>query len=133
MKNWKDRERLGYSIYTTLLRTKRLELHHSIEIKTIYTMCGNTIYSLCQFVKIGERGVWKWFPYMEFWMLCFCILQIAGSSITASVYLPSSVYPPIHRTPHLRNRTSCDHNFWYTCVKWWYLQVFFFHFDFLGC
>ena len=41
------------------------------------------------------------------------------------LYLPSSVYPPIPRTPYLRNRTSCDHNFWYTCVKWWYLQGFF--------
>ena len=26
---------------------------------------------------------------------------------------------------HLRNSIAYDHNFWYTCVKWWYLQVFF--------
>ena len=30
-----------------------------------------------------------------------------------------------------------DHDFWYTCVKWWYIQAFFFffyiYFDFLGC
>ena len=27
--------------------------------------------------------------------------------------------------PYLRNQASSDHNFWYTRVKWWYLQVFF--------
>ena len=31
----------------------------------------------------------------------------------------------IHHTPYLRNRTSYDHNFWYTYVKWWYLQAYF--------
>ena len=28
--------------------------------------------------------------------------------------------------PLLRNCALSNHNFWYTCVKWWYLQVFFF-------
>ena len=32
-------------------------------------------------------------------------------------------------TLYTRKRTSYDCGFWYTCVKWWYLQqVFFFHF-----
>ena len=31
----------------------------------------------------------------------------------------------VGRTPYLRNCTSSNHSFWYTCVKW-YLQVFFF-------
>ena len=35
-----------------------------------------------------------------------------------------SVCLSICRTSYLRNHTSCDHNFWYTCVKWWCLQVF---------
>ena len=48
------------------------------------------------------------------------------------LYLPLSVYPPIHRTPYLRNRTSCDHNFWYTC-KMMVSPGVFFNFDFLGC
>ena len=31
-------------------------------------------------------------------------------------------------TPYLRNSTSYDCGFWYTCVKWWYLQqLFCFH------
>ena len=39
-----------------------------------------------------------------------------------------SVSPSVHCTwsrPYLRNRTSSDHSFWYTYVKWWYLQAFF--------
>ena len=28
--------------------------------------------------------------------------------------------------PYLRNSIAYDHDFWYTCVKWWYLQVLFF-------
>ena len=31
-------------------------------------------------------------------------------------------------TPYLRNCTSYDCGFWYTCVKAWYLQQFFFPF-----
>ena len=38
------------------------------------------------------------------------------------------VCPSICRISYLRNRTSSNHNFWYTSVKWWYLQVFF-HFS----
>ena len=26
---------------------------------------------------------------------------------------------------YLMNRKACDHDFWYTCVKWWYVQEFF--------
>ena len=29
-------------------------------------------------------------------------------------------------TPYLKNHTSFDYHLWYTFVKWWYLQVFFF-------
>ena len=28
--------------------------------------------------------------------------------------------------PYLRNSITYDHDFWYTCVKWWYVQTFFF-------
>ena len=42
----------------------------------------------------------------------------------------------ICHAPYLRNNIAYDHDFWYTCVKWWYLQAFFWVFqnlDFLGC
>ena len=41
----------------------------------------------------------------------------------------------IHHVPYLRNSIAYDHDFWYNCVKWWYLQVFFstfWYFYFLG-
>ena len=31
----------------------------------------------------------------------------------------------ICHTPCFRNSIAYDHDFWYTCIKWWYLQVFF--------
>ena len=29
----------------------------------------------------------------------------------------------IHHVPYLRNSIAYDHDFWYTCLEWWYLQV----------
>ena len=31
----------------------------------------------------------------------------------------------IRHVPYLRNSVAYDHDFWYTWVKWWYLQAFF--------
>ena len=39
-----------------------------------------------------------------------------------------SVQPSVCRATYLRNSKAFDHDFWYTCVKWRYLQGFFFHF-----
>ena len=36
---------------------------------------------------------------------------------------------PVCCTWYLRNYISYDCHLWYTCVKWWYLQVFFFIFS----
>ena len=55
-------------------------------------------------------------------------------SLFLSVHL--SVGLSIRHAAYLRNRTSSDHNIWYTYVKWWYLHAFFSffqNFDFLGC
>ena len=43
-------------------------------------------------------------------------------------FFSPSFYPSVRCAPYLRNRTLSGHNFWYTCVKRWYLQVFFFQF-----
>ena len=67
--------------------------------------------------------------------------QLKSSSTMVSVFswgthLYMSLLPSVRRAPYLRNHTLSDHSFWYTCVKWWYLQVFlflFFCFDFSGC
>ena len=42
-------------------------------------------------------------------------------------------YSYIRHVPYLCNSIADDHDFWYTCVKWWYLLEFFhfwyFHFQ----
>ena len=46
-------------------------------------------------------------------------------SLFLSVCLSVSLSLSICHTSYLRNLTSSDQNIWYTCVKWWYLQVYF--------
>ena len=41
-------------------------------------------------------------------------------------HLYMSHFPSVRHASYIRNRTSSNHNFWYTCVKWWYIQKFFF-------
>ena len=53
------------------------------------------------------------------------------SLVYVTLYVTFSDCPSVHLSiclsihPACRNHTSCDHDNWYTCVKWWYLQVFF--------
>ena len=57
-----------------------------------------------------------------------------GTYLCMSLF--SSIRLSIFCSPYLRNCTSCDHKFWYTFVKWWYLQAFFSffqNFDFVVC
>ena len=52
------------------------------------------------------------------------------------LYVTFSVRSFVCRATYLKNGALCDHNFWYTYVKWWYLHVFFSllkKYDFLGC
>ena len=55
-------------------------------------------------------------------------------SICPTVH-PSKKLPKIKNNnymchgPYLRNIIAYDHDFWYTCVKWWYLQDFFSFFE----
>ena len=84
--------------------------------------CLHTCLNLlrCGFYFIPQtdmNSLWQavfWMPKLPFY-------------VTLSIH--SSNCLPIHRTAYLRKCTSCDHNFWYTCVKW-YLQAFFFFFFF---
>ena len=79
----------------------------------------------------------------EIWdkrLSCSQIAEFLGGAPTSvchfyhSSMCPSvcpSVRLSICHAPYLRNHTSSDHNFWYSCVKWWYLQAFFSIFKFL--
>ena len=42
------------------------------------------------------------------------------------LYITFSVRLYIRGAPYIRNHILCDHNFWYTFVKWWYFQVYYF-------
>ena len=37
----------------------------------------------------------------------------------------------IPHVPYLRNSIAYNQDFWYSCVKWWYLQDFFFFYFFI--
>ena len=37
----------------------------------------------------------------------------------------------IQHKPCLTKSIACDHDFWNTCIKWWYLQMFFFFLNFV--
>ena len=61
-----------------------------------------------------------------------CLIFLGGAPTSLCHFFHLSV----RRIWHLRNRTSSNHNLWYSRVKWWYLQVyfsFFWSFYFLGC
>ena len=50
------------------------------------------------------------------------ICHFCCPSIRSSIRL--SIHPSLCHALYFRNCTSCDHYFWYTCVKSWYLQIF---------
>ena len=75
-------------------------------VKVLFLMC----YPLKKHFKETYTFVFRWNTHLNVW-----------------IFLPVhlSICPSVWHTPYLRNCTSCDHNFWCTFVKWWYLQVLF--------
>ena len=57
-------------------------------------------------------------PGVFSFFLIFWVVRRGGGRVELKSY----------RTPYLRNCTSYDCGISYTCVNWWYLQQFFFHF-----
>ena len=102
-------------------------------------------YSFFDFRRLYSRSfrllhlMWThWLQWSQ--KIAFCWLTIlfyklskgSNPSIASAIYfqvghpaldVTFSVCPSICRTPYLSNHTSSDHNFWYTYVNWWYLQV----------
>ena len=79
----------------------------------------------------GLRNVLQMKSYLFFVLL---LVFRWGTHLYMSLFL--SIHLSVCRVLYLRNRTSSHHNFWYTYLKWWYLQAFFTffkNFDFLGC
>ena len=70
---------------------------------------------------------WILRPIIFYVLLHFCFVGGAPTSICHFFCL--SVCLSDCHAAYLRNHTSSDINFWYTYVKWWYLQVLFFIFS----
>ena len=69
-----------------------------------------------------------YFSLGYFWRILLQNLMFPNWLVFDTLFCPSilpSFVCPL-RTPYLGNCTWSDHNFWYTCVKWWYLQAFLF-------
>ena len=74
-----------------------------------------------------SRCVSQFFKILIFWVVR------GGGGVKGQKM--AQIYKKLFLSPYLRNRASCDCVFWYTCVKWWYLQQFLFIFqnsDFSG-
>ena len=67
---------------------------------------------------------------LGFFFHCFLILFFLAArrvKVQKVVKMKNKNY--IRQALYLRNSILCDHNFWHTCVKWWYLQALFFIFS----
>ena len=77
----------------------------------------------------------KWSAYsVDQWTTLFHMLDDIHSGRWGThlyISLFPSIHPSVFCAPYLRNHTSSNHNFWCTCVKWWYLQAFFYFFEIL--
>ena len=73
---------------------------------------------------------------LSFWYFSFVLFLGGHPPLCVTFSVRTSVCLSVCRAPYPRNRTSSNHNIWYTCVKWSYIQPFFsffWNFDFLGC
>ena len=66
--------------------------------------------------------------YMEFFCILIFWLLERGVGVKGQKKPKMKNNDYIRHAPYLRNSVAYDHDFWYTCVKWWYLQAFF-HFS----
>ena len=75
-----------------------------------------------------------WYPCVKWWYLqVFFFIFWKFWFFGLLVWNKGKKWPKMTKnyiccTLYLRNHTSYECHLWYTCVKWWYLQVFFFIF-----
>ena len=74
-----------------------------------------------------------WYTCVKWWQIFFNFFKIFILWLVRGVKGKEMAQngKKISVTPYLRSRTSYNSGFWYTCVKWWYLQQFFSIFRFL--
>ena len=80
--------------------------------------------------------VFLYFCVCFFFMVLIVLYSFLWSTLHTFVFLIFFFgfvfrWAPTSIAPYLRNRTSSNHNFLYTCVKWSYIQPFFHFFEIL--
>ena len=104
-----DEMRCSLFLFVRCVPLLRSQFSFSWKIKTSFSISGEVIF--------------RWGTHL--YMLLF-----------PSKCVRRSVCPSICRVPYLRNSIAYNHDFCYTCVKWWYLSAFFsffLNFDFSDC
>ena len=79
--------------------------------------------------------IWLWFlvhmckmiisPGAFFILAKFWFFRVIREGVEGQKMAQNDKKIPVCLTPYLRNCASYDHDFWWTCAKWWYLQQFF--------
>ena len=81
-----------------------------------------------------------WYTFVKWWYLegffsffwnffiFWAVRRVKGQKIAQK--MKSNNY--ICHLPYLRKSVAYDHDFWYTCVKWWYISAFFPFFEILS-
>ena len=80
--------------------------------------------------KVYDHDFWytfvKWWYVQDFFhffeIFIFWVVSRGGGGKGKKLPNMKNIY--IRHTPYFRNSIAYDHDFWYTCLKWWYLQVF---------
>ena len=75
-----------------------------------------------------------WYNCVKLWYLqlfsyffeIFIFRAVKGGKTAKQPKMKTNIY--IRQVPYLRKNIAYDHDFWYTCVKCWYVQVFFYIF-----
>ena len=95
---------------------------------SIWMLCGYAYFDLI---------LTSYYLYTQVMLiLIYRMLFLALNFFIFCLSLCLSIRSSVHHAPYLRNCTSSNHNFWYTCVKWWYLRAvisFFWKFYFSVC
>ena len=100
-------------------------------------MAFRTICLVTQNIYLNLSPVYQ--SELSFVLFCYCLFLFFrwGTHLYMSLLsVHLSVCLSVCCAPYLKNHVSSNHNFWYTCVKWWYLLAFFKLFlnvHFLGC
>ena len=114
--SWIRRIRLTWKIMTS---QAGLQYNCNTHVAQYLTKLGNQAMKLGQLIEYD-----KYFPSKIMWKMSqgdlFQTSSFLGEAPTCMSFFPSvnpSVRPSVRHAPNLKNRTSSNHNYWYTYIK----------------